>query len=72
MKIELTKTSQITHLNGVPVRVWEGKTEKGVEIVAFIARIAVQKDKDCSELENELTETDCPKPKQSWPMSMVL
>jgi len=72
MKIELTQTSQITKLNGIPARIWEGKTEKGTAIVAFITRVAVSKDQDASELEKELIESEMPKPKQNWPLSMIL
>ena len=72
MKIKLSQTSQITHLNGVPARIWEGETENGVPIVCFITRVAVRDDKDSSELERELLAEVPPKPVQSWPLSMIL
>lgn len=72
MKIELTQTSQITRLNGVPARIWEGKTEKGTAIVCFITRVAVQEKDDWAELEKELKAEAPPKPVTSWPLSMIL
>ena len=48
MKITLTPTSDVgkTEINGqlVPGRVWEGQDERGVPILAFIARVAVHVD----------------------------
>lgn len=41
MKITLESTSKIVELNGVPARVWEGKSESGIPCHAFITRIAV-------------------------------
>ena len=34
--VTLTNTSKIVTLNGVPARVWEGKTAKGIPCHAFI------------------------------------
>lgn len=72
MKITLQNTSQITMINGVPARVWEGTTEKGVPIACFITRVAVHQDADASELDRELKEQDPPKPITSWPLSMII
>lgn len=41
MEIQLHNTSKIVHINGVPARIWEGHTAKGVRILAFITRVAV-------------------------------
>jgi len=70
MKIELESTQGMTDLNGVPARIWEGKTDKGIPVVAFITRIAVQKDQDASEFQKELQEHKVPS--QTWPLRMIL
>jgi hypothetical protein len=41
LKLILENTSKIVELNGVPARVWEGKTESGIACHAFITRVAV-------------------------------
>lgn len=57
MEIKLQNTTKIVHINGVPARIWEGHTAKGVRILAFITRVAVPDGEDASELERELQET---------------
>ena len=41
MKLILENTSKLVELNGVPARIWEGKTESGIACHAFITRVAV-------------------------------
>lgn len=45
MKIEIDSTEKIVTLNidgaQVPARVWQGKSEKGIEVVCFITRVLV-------------------------------
>jgi hypothetical protein len=41
MKITLESTAKIVEFNGLPARIWEGKTEGGIACHAFITRIAV-------------------------------
>ena len=41
----------------VPARVWEGRTESGVECHALITRIGVHREQDTSQFERELQET---------------
>lgn len=53
MKITLESTREIVNVNGARARVWEGETERGVKIVAFITRIAVRSDADNSQFELE-------------------
>lgn len=72
MKITIHNTSQITSINGVPARIWEGETEGGVPITCFITRVAVREDKDSSQLDRELRAETPPTPTQSWPLSMIL
>jgi len=60
MKINLESTTKIVTLNGVPARIWEGKTESGIPVHAYVTRIAVARDQDCSEFERELQEHRAP------------
>jgi hypothetical protein len=73
MKIKLESTSQIVELNGIECRVWEGTTESGVPLTAFIPRVAVHRDHDPSQFERELTEQREPRAGVTfWPLRMVL
>jgi hypothetical protein len=56
MKVQLQSTTQTLTLNGVPARVWEGTTEAGIPVVAFISRVAVREGHDASEFERDLQE----------------
>jgi hypothetical protein len=40
MRVTLESTTQIVEFNGLPARVWEGTSEKGIPVTAFITRIA--------------------------------
>lgn len=61
MKVLLQSTTKIVELNGVPARIWEGTTESGIKVHAFITRIAIDEDeKDPSEFERELKECAVP------------
>ena len=69
-----TKTVDLDTGNGiVPARVWEGHTEGGIPVIAFITRIAAERDADLSEFERDLAEQAVPSPAvQAWPLGMVL
>jgi hypothetical protein len=59
MRVELRNTSKVVVLAGADgstmhARVWEGTTDNGVPVIAFITRIAAQRDSDLSEFEAEL------------------
>jgi hypothetical protein len=56
VKLELESTTKIVTLNGVPARVWQGKTASGIPVFAFITRLAVDRDEPCEEFEHELEE----------------
>jgi hypothetical protein len=73
MKITLENTDQIIQFNGVPARVWVGKTESGIEVEAFITRIAVHKDQDHTQFQKELSEQPVPRTdSEAWPYRMLL
>lgn len=56
MKVTITATKEISHLDGVTCRVWDGVTEGGVPCKVFVHRLAVALDKDAFEFERELHE----------------
>lgn len=57
MKIVIESTDRVVDVNGVPARVWEGKTESGIEVICCITRIAAPKSENLSQFERELKET---------------
>ena len=73
MKVTIVSTEKIVKINGVPARVWEGKTENGIPCHAFITRIACHNDADSTEFEKELTQQAQPSADvQSYPSSLVI
>ena len=60
MKIILENTSQFVEINDVPARIWEGTTESGVKVHAFITRIAADKSADLEQFNRELQEEKAP------------
>lgn len=56
MRATIESTDYIVTVNGVPARVWEGRTEAGVPFFACITRVAVHKAEDNSQFERELQE----------------
>jgi hypothetical protein len=56
MKILIESTDQVTQIDGIPVRHWTGVSENGVACHVFVHRVAVGKQEDCTEFENELKE----------------
>ena len=78
MKITIEPTSRFVYLEvdgaSVPARVWEGRTEAGVECYLLVTRIAVHKDADQSEFERNLTEQVAPSVAavEAFPLRMVL
>lgn len=73
MKINVESTEKIVELNGIPTRVWEGRTESGIPIHCFIARVAVHRNEDCSQFEKELKEQRAPSPEiEAIPLRMII
>lgn len=70
MKMQIESTEQITEIGGVPVRVWKGVTESGVDCFVFVHLIAVRNDHDSTEFERDLAE-QVP-PGRSVPLSHIL
>lgn len=57
MKVTLENTATILTLNtpdgSVPVRVWEGMTESGLPIHAYVARVFANRPDDVARLDHE-------------------
>lgn len=61
MKITVESTTKITHLNGVPARIWEGQTESGIKVHCYITRVAIDKNEPrIEEFQKELQEQKAP------------
>lgn len=74
MKITIESTTKIVQLNGVPARVWQGKTESGIEVHCFIVRLAIEKNEPrAAEFTNELFHQSDPKPEiEAYPLRMII
>ena len=71
MKITIESTSQLTEIEDVPVRVWEGVTDRGTRCKVFVHRLAVEDEGDAvEEFERELAE--CLPPALVVPLGAVL
>ena len=55
MKITIESTTKTLTLDGVPARVWEGKTESGIPVMCYVTHVCVMdEDADHTQFENEL------------------
>lgn len=73
MKVTLQNTTKMVELNGVPARIWEGTTESGIKVHAFITRIACDRDADQEEFQKDLKK--CIQPSleiDSYPSRLML
>lgn len=73
MKVTLESTTKIVELNGVPARIWEGETEDGIKLHAYVTRVAVNKEQDSSQFEKELQLHKAPSAEvEAIPLRMIL
>ena len=77
MKITLTSTTKIVELRTetgtVRARIWEGHTESGIAVHAYIPRVAAGVHANLEEFERELTECRAPSPEvEAIPLRLVL
>jgi hypothetical protein len=77
VNVTLQNTDKIVELKYhgayVPARVWEGTTDSGVPVVAFITRIAVRNDQDLTQFEAELQTVTPPSADvRAWPARMLI
>jgi hypothetical protein len=77
MKINIESTTKRVDLvvdgSSIPARIWEGHTESGIPVHAYITRIAVHNSENHAQFERELQE--CRKPSvdvQAIPLRMIL
>lgn len=62
MRIILESTTKIVEVNGVPARIWEGATQSGIPLHAYVTRVAVADDENQEDFERELQEHRAPSP----------
>ncbi len=77
MKITIESTTKIVELiidgKASPARIWQGRTENGIPMHAFITRVAVDKHEDASQFEKELSEQAVPRPEfDVYPLRLIL
>lgn len=73
MQIEIESTEKIVELNGVPARVWEGKTKSGIPVHCFVTRISPQTHDNIEQFEQELKEQRAPSPEvAAYPLRLIL
>ncbi len=74
MKIEIESTTKIVKLDGVPARVWEGKTDSGIKVHCFVTRIAIDKNEErMGEFQNELQEQKPPSNAiEAYPLNIII
>lgn len=74
MNVHLHSTSKIVHVNNVPARIWEGVTESGIKVHAYITRIAIDENElDKSQFEQELQEHKKPSAEiDAIPLRLIL
>jgi hypothetical protein len=72
MTITISNTAEITEINGVPARLWTGRTDTGIEVQVLITRIAALKTDNLEQFERELQEQAPPPRDFAFPLRMVI
>lgn len=75
MKITLESTDQMATINGVPVRLWQGKSDQGIGVVCLITRVVplAHEEADLAAFNRDLLECAPPVPlAQALAMDLVL
>lgn len=75
MKLTIEPTGHLTRLDGVPVRLWEGRTESGRPVWVFVHRISTADDQARAELDRALVECEPPAEAEvsgAIPLRMIL
>jgi hypothetical protein len=73
MKITIESTTRVVTLNGVPARIWEGKSEAGIPVLCYVTRLQVADTADTTEFERELQEHRAPSfEARAIPLRLVL
>jgi hypothetical protein len=71
MKLIIEATGTIERVQGVPARVWKGKTESGIEVTCWIPIVQVSRDADNNQFEKELKEIEVRRELVSFDMRML-
>lgn len=72
MNMTIHSTTKIVSVNGVDCRIWEGTTERGVDVVALIPRVMCRVEDDAAEFERDLRDVGPPSAEvASWPARLV-
>ena len=73
MRLDIENTDILATINGVPARVWQGKSSSGIPVTVWVTRIAVNEKEDTALFQKELRECAPPTVEaQSFPLRMVL
>ena len=77
MKLQIESTTKIVQLvvdgKTIPARLWQGHTDSGVPMHAFITRVAVDKQENAAEFERDLQEQAVPRAEfDVYPLRLVL
>lgn len=74
MKVTLQSTTKLVTLNGVPARIWEGQTESGIKVHAYITRIAIDMNETrTDEFETELLQQEQPSAEvRAIPLKLII
>lgn len=73
MKITIENTTKIVNLDGVPARVWEGKSDGGVKVICYVTRIAVAEGENHEQFRKEMFEQRPPSPEiEAIPLRLIL
>lgn len=73
MNVTLESTTKIITVGGLSARVWEGKSDSGIEVTALIFRLAINNESDSSAFDRELEQCRAPKPDTYlWPDKIIL
>lgn len=73
MRATVENTDQIILVNdGIPARIWTGKTENGVAFEMLVIRVAVPENSDNSQFEQELQEQTKPHVSAAFPLRLII
>lgn len=73
MIVTLQSTTKVVTLNGTQARVWEGTTDSGIKVHAFITRISVNKNENVTQFYKELQQQKAPSAEVlSIPLRMLI
>jgi len=72
MKITIESTNEITDIDGVAVRLWNGVTESGIKVKVFVHLLGVHEKEDQGEFLRQLAEATPPGSTRPVPLSAIL